>query len=69
MPAPFVTRPPLSRRSFLRGAGVALSLPWLDAMVPAASRAAAVKAAAEAPCRSGWSLPIETRQDETRTVR
>lgn len=25
---------PLSRRTFLRGAGVALSLPWLDAMVP-----------------------------------
>lgn len=34
---------PLSRRTFLRGAGVALALPWLDAMRPArgaASRAA-----------------------------
>jgi hypothetical protein len=31
----------LSRRSFLRGAGVALSLPLLDAMTPAFARAAA----------------------------
>src|SRR4051794_787671 len=30
----------LSRRAFLRGAGVALSLPLLDAMTPAVSRAA-----------------------------
>ena len=29
------TRQPLSRRTVLRGAGVALSLPWLDAMMPA----------------------------------
>lgn len=29
------TRPSISRRSFLRGAGVLLTLPWLDAMVPA----------------------------------
>src|SRR5262249_2924408 len=37
---PFFTAPrPLSRRSFLRGAGVALSLPLLDAMVPAFARA------------------------------
>ncbi len=39
---------PLSRRSFLRGAGVALSLPLLDAMVPAFARAAD---AARAPRR------------------
>ncbi len=32
---------PISRRSFLRGAGVALSLPLLDAMVPAFARASA----------------------------
>lgn len=31
---------PLSRRTFLRGAGVALALPWLDAMLPGASAAA-----------------------------
>ena len=30
-------RGPLSRRAFLRGAGVAMSLPWLDAMRPAFS--------------------------------
>jgi hypothetical protein len=30
-----VTRPPLSRRKFLRGAGILLSLPFLDAMTPA----------------------------------
>jgi len=34
--APFVsTRPALSRRKFLRGAGILLSLPMLDAMTPA----------------------------------
>ncbi len=33
------TKLSLSRRSFLRGAGVALSLPMLDAMVPAFARA------------------------------
>jgi Protein of unknown function (DUF1552) len=34
--APFVsTQPPLSRRKFLRGAGILLSLPFLDAMTPA----------------------------------
>ena len=27
---------PLSRRTLLRGAGVALALPWLEAMAPAA---------------------------------
>src|SRR5882672_8393867 len=33
---PFVsTRRALSRRRFLRGAGILLSLPWLDAMQPA----------------------------------
>ncbi len=36
MNAPFVsTRPALSRRKFLRGAGILLSLPLLDAMTPA----------------------------------
>ncbi len=33
------TQTALSRRSFLRGAGVALSLPLLDAMLPAFGRA------------------------------
>ena len=39
--APFVsTRRPLSRRRFLQGAGIALSLPLLEAMVPSFARAA-----------------------------
>jgi hypothetical protein len=39
--APFVsTRPALSRRKFLRGAGILLSLPLLDAMTPAFAAAA-----------------------------
>jgi hypothetical protein len=39
--APYIaTRLPLSRRHFLRGAGIALSLPMLDTMLPRFSRAA-----------------------------
>lgn len=38
MPITFASRRPLSRRAFLRGAGVTLALPLLDAMVPAFSR-------------------------------
>ena len=39
--APFVaTRPALSRRRFLKSAGVALSLPMLDAMLPRSARGA-----------------------------
>jgi hypothetical protein len=34
----FANNRPLSRRTFLRGAGVALSLPMLDAMIPALAR-------------------------------
>src|SRR5881628_283606 len=45
---PFVsTRPALSRRKFLRGAGILLSLPLLDAMTPAFA-AAAKRVAADA---------------------
>lgn len=39
------TQPSISRRSFLRGAGVALGLPMLDAMFPAFCRAAEAKPA------------------------
>jgi hypothetical protein len=40
-PAPFIaTRPAISRRRFLRGVGVAMSLPLLDAMYPRTARAA-----------------------------
>jgi len=41
----------LSRRSFLRGAGVALSLPLLDAMVPAVARSAVPAATGGLPRR------------------
>src|SRR5438045_2349499 len=38
-----VTKKRLSRRTFLRGAGVTVALPWLDAMVPAFAAPADVK--------------------------
>ncbi len=39
---PFITtRRPISRRRFLQGAGIALSLPFLDSMLPSFARAAA----------------------------
>jgi hypothetical protein len=41
MNTPFIqTRPPMSRRHFLRGAGIALSLPFLDSMIAPFARAA-----------------------------
>jgi hypothetical protein len=47
MKAPFIaTKPALSRRKFLRGAGILLSLPMLDAMTPVF--AGAIKATASA---------------------
>src|SRR4051812_2760219 len=52
-----VARGPLPRRTFLRGAGVALALPMLDAMVPAFARGAARAAVAKPPRRM---LAIET---------
>ena len=48
---------PISRRHFLRGAGVAMAVPFLDAMIPSGfgkiARAAA-KTAAKPPVRLGW---------------
>ena len=40
----FITRKHLSRRTMLRGAGTALALPLLDAMIPAATALAATAA-------------------------
>lgn len=58
MTLPFLVTPhALSRRSFLRGAGVALSLPLLDAMVPAFARSAP---AARAPGSPRRMLAIQT---------
>ena len=47
-----VTKKHLDRRTFVRGAGTLLSLPLLDAMVPAL--AAQSKTAANVPCRLGF---------------
>ena len=44
----------LSRRTFLRGAGAALALPFLDAMVPAFARAQATQRAKRFV---GWYVP------------
>jgi hypothetical protein len=43
--ATFLTKKHLSRRTFLRGSGVALALPFLDAMVPAGTALAKTEAA------------------------
>src|SRR4029453_18901232 len=50
--AMFLTKKHLSRRTFLRGSGVALGLPFLDAMVPAAT--ALAQAAAAPKTRAGF---------------
>src|ERR1041384_3547908 len=49
VPTPFVsTKPALSRRVFLRGAGIALTLPFLEAMRPTFAGAIAAKVEAAA---------------------
>ena len=40
----FITRKYIPRRTFLRGAGVTLALPFLESMIPAIAKAAAAKA-------------------------
>ena len=40
----FITRQALPRRTFLRGLGTAVALPFLDAMTPALARAQSRKA-------------------------
>jgi hypothetical protein len=47
-----ITKKALTRRTFLRGVGVSLSLPLLDAMVPALTMT--VRTAANAPTRFGF---------------
>src|SRR5215470_8268994 len=47
----YVSKRALSRRTLLRGAGVAIALPLLDSMVPALT--AQAKTAANAPLRFG----------------
>src|SRR5580693_4879946 len=48
----FITKLSLPRRTFLRGVGVAMSLPLLEAMVPALT--AAAKTAAKPQSRLGF---------------
>jgi len=60
----FITRKHLSRRTLLKGAGVALGLPFLDAMVPAAT--ALSKTAASRVLRVGFFyLPHGAIQGDT----
>lgn len=57
---------PLSRRTLLRGAGAALALPWLEAMMPAKASAAESEgdAPADAPLRmAALFVPNGVRQD------
>src|SRR5262245_34390997 len=49
-----ITRKHLPRRTFLKGVGVAMALPMLDAMVPALARGATEQAIAKAPNRLAW---------------
>ena len=48
----FITKKHLPRRTFLKGAGVALALPLLDAMIPAGT--ALAKTAAAPKMRLGF---------------
>ena len=50
--ANFLTKKYLSRRTFIRGSGVALALPFLDAMVPA--HTALAQTAAAPKTRAGF---------------
>ena len=56
-PAPFIaTRQALSRRRFLQGIGVAMSLPLLDAMQPRSARAASGALSADATPRRMFGI-------------
>ena len=51
----FISKISIPRRTFLRGAGVAIALPFLDAMVPALSSAVARAAASQKRAGSSTS--------------
>src|SRR5262245_46136696 len=62
--AVFLTKKYLSRRTFLRGTGVAIGLPFLEAMVPAAT--ALAQTAAAPKTRAGFFyLPHGTIMNNT----
>src|ERR1700691_5377189 len=63
----FITRRYLSRRTVLRGAGVALALPLLDAMIPA-STALANTAAAPKPRLGFIYFPHRAVMDQSTTT-
>ena len=69
----FITKMALPRRTFLRGMGVTLALPLLDAMVPAltAQSAARGAAAASAPstCRTACCVDHWTPTTAGRRLR
>ena len=62
--AVFLTKKYLSRRTFLRGTGVAMGLPFLEAMVPAAT-ALAQTAAAPKTRADSFYLPHGTIMNNT----
>ena len=62
--ATFLTKKHLSRRALLRGSGVAMALPFLEAMVPAGTALAQVEAMPKK--RAGFFyLPHGTVQNNT----
>ena len=48
----FITKKHLSRRTFLRGVGVTMSLPFLESMVPAQTPLAQTAANPQTPART-----------------
>jgi hypothetical protein len=54
LPKAIITKKALSRRTFLRGAGAAVALPLLDAMIPAMTATAATAAAPQRLRRLGY---------------
>jgi len=53
----FITKKYISRRRVLKGAGVSLALPFLDAMVPAGTALAQTAAAPATPPLCGRRRP------------
>ena len=62
----FLTKKHLSRRTLLKGAGVSLALPLLDAMIPAAT--ALSQTAAARKLRRGSSIFLTARSWATRRM-
>jgi hypothetical protein len=54
---------PISRRTVLRGAGAALALPWLEAMMPSKAKAAAISEARRPTRLAALYIPNGVRED------